>query len=124
MKEVEQQVQRWYEALQTGDADAVTQLYAPDALLLSTLQGDVKIGHPPIQDYFANGFLPKKPVGTTVEMHTRVLGEVAVNAGLYDFEVDDGEGGRATVQARFTFVYRHNNGDWQIIEHHSSLKPS
>ncbi len=123
MNEIEQQLQRWLDSLAAGDADRVTALYTEDAVLLPTLDGEVKVGHDAIRDYFANGFLPKAPRGTVVELHSRALGDVAVNSGLYDFEVDDGAGGRKTVSARLTFVYHRVGDDWRIVEHHSSLKP-
>ncbi len=122
-KEVGNQLDRWFAALESGDPDQVVKLYAQDAILLSTLKGDVKKGQQKIRDYFEKDFLPKKPLGKTVELHTRVLGGVAVNSGIYSFEVDDEENGRVEVEARYTFVYEWQKDDWKIVEHHSSLNP-
>ncbi len=126
-KEVPLQLQRWTEAVKTGDAHQVTRLYAADAILISTLKGDVKRGHSRIRDYFATDLLPKNPVVSVVALYARVMGEVAVNSGLYNFEFDTKQActpsGRETVEARFTFVYRWSGMDWFIVEHHSSLKP-
>ncbi|MBX2848589.1 MAG: SgcJ/EcaC family oxidoreductase [Acidiferrobacterales bacterium] len=122
-KDVEKQLNRWFAALKTGDWSRVTELYSKDAILLSTLKGDVKKGHRKIRGYFEKEFLPKHPVGKIEEGHTRLLGGVAVNSGLYSFKID-GEGKkRVTVQARYTFVYRWQDDDWKIVEHHSSLNP-
>ncbi len=122
-KEVGKQLGRWFAALETGDPAQVVALYAQDAILLPTLNGDVKKGQRRIREYFEKDFLPKHPVGKALELHTRVLGGVAVNSGIYSFEVDDKENGRVILEARYTFVYQWNKGDWKIVEHHSSLSP-
>ena len=122
-KSAEQEVERWFRALETGNPEHLIALYAEDSLLLPTLRGDVRIGHQPIRNYFVEVFLPRNPIGRMVELHSRLIGEYAVNSGLYEFEVDGGETGRRTAEARFTFVYQWRDGDWKIIEHHSSLNP-
>ena len=122
-KDIAKQLNRWFLALKTGDAKQVTELYSKDAILLSTLKGDVKQGPRKIRGYFEKEFLPKQPIGKAEEAYTRLLGGVAVNSGLYSFKIN-GEGKkRVTVQARYTFVYQWLDNDWKIVEHHSSLNP-
>ncbi len=123
IKDVEKLLDRWFAALETGDPSQVTALYARDAILLATFNGDVKKGHREIHGYFEREFLPKHPVGMAVEAYARVLGGVAVNSGLYNFQIDSEDEGRATVEARYTFVYQWAESGWKIVEHHSSLNP-
>ena len=108
----------WNDALATGDPDVVTQMYADNAVLLPTVSNRVRHNHAEIRDYFV-AFLAKGPKGTIDESNIRTFGDVAINSGVYTFAFADG----ATVQARFTYVYRWNGQEWKIVEHHSSAMP-
>lgn len=108
----------WNNALQTGDPKKVAALYEYNAILLPTVSNKVRHNHEEIEDYFVH-FLAKKPKGTINESNVRTFGDVAINSGVYTFELDGG----VSVQARFTYVYRWNGQDWKIVEHHSSAMP-
>ncbi len=108
----------WNAALQTRDPKKVTDLYASDGILLPTVSNQVRHNHEEIQDYFVH-FLAKGPEGKIDESNVRILGELAINSGVYTFTFSDG----AVVQARYTYVYRLIDGEWKIIEHHSSQMP-
>lgn len=110
--------EQWNSALQTGDPKKVTALYETNAILLPTVSNQVRHNHEEIEDYFVN-FLAKGPKGTINESNVRTFGDLAINSGVYTFTFNDG----ASVQARFTYVYRWNGEDWKIIEHHSSAMP-
>ena len=106
-------------ALASGDPDRVTALYAPDAVLLPTVSNQVRHNHTEIRDYFV-AFLAKHPQGVITESNTRHLADdLASNSGVYTFTFGDG----AQVTARFSYLYKKNDGQWQIIEHHSSAMP-
>jgi len=109
---------QWNEALQTGDAKAVTALYAENATLLPTVSNRVRHNHEEIQDYFVH-FLAKGPQGKLTEQNIRIFDELAINSGVYAFTFADG----SSVEARFSYVYQLINGSWKIIEHHSSRMP-
>ena len=111
----------WNEALKSQDAARVTALYAPDAILLPTVSNAVRHNHKEIQDYFVD-FLKKAPVGRILESNIMVMDNVAVHSGLYCFDLTDC-GECYTVPARFSFVYRKTEGEWVIVEHHSSHMP-
>jgi hypothetical protein len=46
----------------------------------------------------------------------------AINTGLYTFTLTE-NGVQQQVPARYTFVYRRTNGEWLIVNHHSSVVP-
>lgn len=109
----------WNDALATGDPDVVTNMYADDAVLLPTVSNQVRHNPAEIRDYFV-AFLAKKPRGVITESNARVLSEtLATNAGVYVFTFGDG----STVSARFNYTYELRDGDWKIIQHHSSAMP-
>ena len=108
----------WNSALQTGDPKQVVALYDTNAILLPTISNKVRHNHEELKDYFVN-FLAKGPVGKIDESNVRTFGDVAINSGVYTFTFKDG----ASVQARFTYVYRWNGQKWLIVEHHSSQMP-
>lgn len=111
--------ENWNQALQTGDPKQVAALYETDAILLPTVSNKVRHNHEEIEDYFVH-FLAKGPAGKIDESNVRIFSDsLAMNSGVYTFTFKDG----ASVQARFTYVYRWNGEKWLIVEHHSSAMP-
>lgn len=108
----------WNNALQTGNPKNVVSLYETNAILLPTVSNMVRHNHAEIEDYFVH-FLAKGPQGKINESNVRTFGDIAINSGVYTFTFKDD----ASVQARFTFVYRWNGQRWMIVEHHSSAMP-
>ena len=108
----------WNHALQSGDPKQVAALYEADAILLPTVSNQVRHNHPEIEDYFVL-FLANGPSGKIDESNVRIFGDIAINSGVYTFTFKDG----ASVQARFTYVYKWNGQRWLIAEHHSSRMP-
>ena len=114
---------RWNAALQTGSAAAVTGLYAPDAILQPTVSNKVRNTPAQIQDYFEH-FLAGKPVGQINYREIRHLGpDAAMDSGVYTFTLTQADGSKREVQARYTFLYERLDGQWKIINHHSSAMP-
>lgn len=109
---------RWNTAIKTRDPDKVLAEYAPDAILLPTLSNKPRHNHAEIRDYFEH-FLAKGPQGKIDESNVRTFGDIAVNSGIYTFSFANGD----QVQARYTYVYRKLDGEWKIVEHHSSAMP-
>lgn len=109
---------KWNSALQSGDPKQISGLYESDATLLPTVSNKVRHNHEEIEDYFVL-FLSRGKQAKIDESNIRLLGDIAINSGLYTITFKNNE----SVQARFSFVYRWNGQDWKIIEHHSSVMP-
>jgi uncharacterized protein (TIGR02246 family) len=114
----------WNAALQTGDADKVANLYAKDAVLLPTVSNKVRTNHAEIVDYFEH-FLQNKPVGKKVQTIVNVLDtNSAIDTGVYEFTLTDPKtGAKRVVEARYTYTYEKLDGQWKIVNHHSSAMP-
>ena len=110
-------LQKWVNAIKSGDPKQVTDLYHVDGILLGTFSNKERVGHELILEYFVN--LLKSPVEVEiVSEHFSTSELFAVNSGLYNFVT-----GGKTINARFSFVYRNDAGVVKIISHHSSVMP-
>lgn len=110
---------RWNDALATGDPKKVTACYAEKAVLLPTVSDSPRTTQAMIEDYFTS-FLKRKPAGVIKKGYISIGANWAQDAGVYQFTMgDDG----SKVLARYSFVYVHEDGDWKISHHHSSVMP-
>ena len=122
-REIANLFERWNRALQTGDSDKVTALYAKDAILQPTVSNKVRTTHAEIKDYFDH-FLALKPAGVINYRQIRRMNEnKAVDTGVYTFTLTEADGSKRQVQARYTFLYQKIKGEWLILNHHSSAMP-
>lgn len=112
----------WNQALQSGDPEQVASLYAPDAVLLPTVSNQVRRNRQEIKDYFQM-FLTRRPKGRIDWSNIRIFDDIAINSGIYTFELSPPGEAPISVQARYTFVYHWSGERWLIIEHHSSVMP-
>lgn len=113
---------RWNAALATGKPDEVTKLYAKNGILQPTVSNKVRASHEEIKDYFTH-FLPLKPQGVINSREIRVLdSDTALDSGVYTFSLVK-EGKPTKVQARYTYLYEKVDGEWKIMNHHSSAMP-
>jgi uncharacterized protein (TIGR02246 family) len=120
--EVAAQFDRWNSALQTGIPEKVAECYADDAILLPTVSNKPRTNFAERVDYFT-AFTKLRPFGTIDQPFIRFLADgVAINSGIYTFDLVK-DGVPAQVQARYTFLYKKIDGDWKIVEHHSSALP-
>lgn len=117
-QEVTDLFNQWNDAISTNNPKVVTALYAENAVLLPTISNQIRHNHEEIEDYFTL-FLASKPRAELLEQNIRIFDELVMNSGIYAITFEDG----TTVNARFSFVYQLLNGEWKIIEHHSSRMP-
>jgi uncharacterized protein (TIGR02246 family) len=121
-KEIAGLFDRWNAALATGKPEEVVKLYAPNGILQPTVSNKIRATPEEIKEYFEH-FLLLKPKGTINYRQIRILGEnLALDSGAYTFDVLK-NGKPAKVRARYTYVYEKIDGDWKIINHHSSAMP-
>ncbi|WP_369248048.1 SgcJ/EcaC family oxidoreductase [Streptomyces sp. R41] len=115
----------WNDALATGDAEKVADRYASDAVLLPTASPKIRTTHGEIVDYFEH-FLLNKPRGKKIRTVVNVLDKnSAIDAGLYAFTLTDPKTGeKRQVEARYSYEYEKRDGEWLIVNHHSSVLPS
>lgn len=121
-KEIAALFDRWNAALATGKPEEVARLYAPNGVLAPTVSNEVRDTPEKIQEYFTK-FLQLKPQGNVNYRQIRVLDDnTALDTGVYTFSLND-SGKASKVQARYTYLYEKINGEWKIMNHHSSAMP-
>jgi uncharacterized protein (TIGR02246 family) len=108
----------WVAAFNSREPGRITALYDADAILWGTSAKKIATTPVAVAEYFQD--MPKTPNLRVVvgEQHIRIFGSLAINTGYYTFTFPKGE-----VASRFTFVFRHRDGKWMIVDHHSSRIP-
>jgi len=109
----------WNNALATLDPKQVAARYAKSGVLLPTVSDVPRTDFASIEDYFVN-FLKLKPQGEILESHVTVGHNWCQDAGIYEFTM--GATGKK-VKGRYSFIYVHEDGEWKINHHHSSIMP-
>jgi uncharacterized protein (TIGR02246 family) len=116
----------WRDYLAKGtseDPGEILTLYAEDGVLWGTISTTRRDDPAAIRDYFVNAYkaLPNLTV-TFEDPYIRVYGGTAVNSGYYSFSYEkDGE--TRSLPARYSFTLVKRDGEWQIVDHHSSAMP-
>ena len=108
----------------TEEPGEILTLYAEDGVLWGTISSERRDDPAAIRDYFVNAYkaLPNLSV-TFQDPHIRVYGgDTAINTGYYTFAFEK-DGAVQSLPARYSFTLVKRDGDWQIVDHHSSAMP-
>ncbi|AJG22484.1 YybH family protein [Cupriavidus basilensis] len=115
---------RWNTAALTWNADALTALYAPEALFFGGRPGHA-VGHAAILGYFASYTGTLRSASMSLADQTLVeLGEdtlLAQGHANFRFVLTDGRETDSTLRTTWVLVKR--LGVWQILQHHFSPTP-
>ncbi len=123
--EVAAATQRWIDGMSRHDVESVVALYDREAVLWGTRSGTLRDKPETVRDYVVNIMKGAQPSYKVLlgEQRIRTYGDMAINTGTYTFsEVKDGK--EVLRPSRFSFVYRYRDGQWLIVDHHSSAVPS
>lgn len=122
-EQVEALFTKFNEAWATKNPETVTALFTKEPLLLATLSNRPRNNPAEVKDYFEH-FLQNSPVARLDTSKVEIDCHTAVNAGTWTIKLTDPATGRASeVKARYSFIYRFENGQWKIDHLHSSLMP-
>jgi uncharacterized protein (TIGR02246 family) len=114
--------QAWADAFSRHDLEGLLRLYDAEAVFWGTSSPVLRDTPAAIRDYF-KGVPTSQMVVKIGEHRARVLGDVAVVTGHYTFSSPQ-DGRMVDRPARFSFTFRLRNGQWLIVDHHSSSVPS
>ena len=112
----------WRAAYDSRDPARITDMYESDAVLWGTTAKTVAANPAAIAEYFKDAAKRPNARVTFGEQHNRVYGDIGVSTGYYTFsDVRDGQA--VSRPARYTMVFKHRDGKWRIVSHHSSEVP-
>jgi uncharacterized protein (TIGR02246 family) len=115
-------VERWADAFNRGNADAVAALYARDATIWGTLAQYLVTSPADVRTYF----IEAARAGLRVKLGPHVLSPIsdgcAIVAGHYELS-RSADGQSAIFPARYSFTLVKQNGAWTVAHHHSSMMP-
>lgn len=120
---IDGQFQRFSASWATGNPGKVAALFARDAVLLATVSNKPRTSPAEIRDYFEH-FLVSRPVARIDSSTTRIGCNMATRVGTWSITLTDPKTHKKSeVQARYSFVYMFDRGQWWIDHLHSSKMP-
>jgi uncharacterized protein (TIGR02246 family) len=111
------------QAWATKDPAKVAALFSRDAVLLATVSNTPRTTPAAVQDYFV-GFLKNSPVGEINTSSISMGCNMATRLGTWTVNLTDpATGVKTPVKARYSFIYKVEDGQWKIYHLHSSMMP-
>ncbi len=119
--EIRELLDTWVREVGRKDPAAVAALYHPVAQFWGTLASHVRDEPPEVRDYFDH-FLDRHHIEAEIgNLRLREHEGLVLAAGHYIFRwQDEPESDQIKARTRFTFVFGRENGQWGILQHHSS----
>ncbi len=111
----------WVNRVGQRNAEGVAALYHPTAQFWGTLASHVRDEPVEVLDYFQR-FLDRTRIEASIgNLRLRAYGEMVLAAGHYIFTWQDRpDQDEIKARTRFTFVFGQPDGEWIILQHHSS----
>lgn len=107
----------------TKDPAKVTALFTKEPVLLATVSNKPRTTPAEVNDYFVS-FLKNSPVGKIDTSTIEIDCNTASRLGTWTVSFTDAATGQKTdVKARYSFIYRFEDGQWKIDHLHSSMMP-
>ena len=124
-RNLRQTYDQWIDAVShaKGDPEPVLKLYAQGATLLPTMAQGVLTERDDLKTYFIHFTNQDFTHIETYDFQTQMIGDLAINTGVYIFHGELAGQGKS-VAARFSFTYENIDGQWLIVNHHSSQEPA
>jgi uncharacterized protein (TIGR02246 family) len=117
-------VNKWVQAFDASDVDAITKLYAPDAIFMGTGSRAPVTDPAGVRRYFEQALLTQRPRSARVlESKAFVLSDDAVVINGLDVTAGVRDGKTIESPGRFTFVVARRDGEWRIVHFHRSGMP-
>jgi hypothetical protein len=119
--EVRTLLDEWVSRVGKRDPAGVAALYHPTAQFWGTLASHVRDEPVEVLDYFER-FLDRHSIEASIgNLRLRHQGELVLAAGHYIFRwCDKPDDDEIKARTRFTFVFGKPEGEWSILQHHSS----
>jgi uncharacterized protein (TIGR02246 family) len=117
-------LQKWVDAFAASDVDAITSLYAPDALFMGTGSKEVVTDPAEIRRYFEGAILTRRPRAAPISsQHVMVLADNAVLVTALNDSTGVLDGKPFSNPGRVTFVIAQRGPAWKIVHFHRSAMP-